>query len=331
MRALPNEHHIIKSMVLRFARKYVAGYTLDSALKQARENSNMGLRTTMTYLNDGVRDAVRARYNANAYTQLARQASRLHLNYSISLRLSQIGLNVDEQVLGRCMSDIVGITSDAGATTWVEAENGVSMDGLFNTYREYRKLGKVGLEIPIWYPLEVNTIKRHVRKGDIVKLTSYSYTADAAKDCRGGETGAGPSRVIGKKRANDKVKAKDREAKYPTNLIDLYISNIGKLLQAEASVAVLDHDEGTIAKLASFSREYKKSLIFELPLGYSKGWLKKLMKMKINLGVYVPYGKDWTPYIVNKVTASHGRISDIAAKVLDGQETSVADGKKGIK
>ncbi len=313
--ALSNEHKIIQRLVFRLAKKYIAGYTLSSVLQEVRTNSTKGIKTTVTFLNEGAVDAVRAKYNANTYVQFVKQASRLHLSANVSVRLSQIGIRLNDGVLDKCMGDILLASNASSGMVWIEAENGIQMEELFEQYRRFRqKNAEVGMEIPIWYPLEVQTIKRYLKRGDTVKLTSYSYTerkAAAAEEVA--EEGT-------YRHLMSKVGRKEKGSKPPKikNMLQYYVSDIGKLLQAGVSVAVLDHDEELVARLAGFSKEYKKNLIFELPLGYSKGWLNKLVKMKVNLGIYTPYGKDLAPYIINKLTVTHGKIRTIATKVLDG-------------
>jgi proline dehydrogenase len=317
---LPKEHKIIKGVVFRLVQKRIAGPTLSSVLNEARANESRELRTTMTFLNDGVDDSGKARYNANAYMQLAKQASRLNLRADISVRLSQLGININHGTLDICLPDLLNALKNTDMRLWLEAEDGMEMEDLFRLYRKYRDEYKnIGIEIPVMYDLEVGTIKKMLRPHDLVKITYYSYhdayvTGAEGKAAGRGARGAGKGRA----RAGDGVAAGTKQSyKY---ILEHYISKISTLLQADVTVAVLEHDEKLIEKLAGFSKEYKKSLIFEVPLGFSEKRLSKLMKMKINLSVYTPYGKDWPSYVVNRVTATHDRLRGLAERVLEQGE-----------
>jgi proline dehydrogenase len=326
---MPKEHNLLKGFVFRLVKGRIAGSTLSSVLQETRENTSKGVHTTVTFLNDVVDDATKARYNANAYIQLAKQASRLHLDADLSVRLSQIGFALNNGVLDMCLSDIMKTVKDTETRVWIEAEKGVDTNELFEIYRKCRAgYSNVGIEIPIAYNLEVSTIKKNLRANDLVKLTSYSYTSVPMPE-NGNENNieeearkeAAPKKW--KKGKNGKAKKKEKSSnKY---VYESYISNIAKLLQADVNVAVLESDEKLISKIAGFSKEYKKNLIFELPLGYSGRKLNKLMKMNINLSIYTPYGKDWTSYVVNRLTVGHGRIRSVAAKVLEGSGEEIAD------
>ncbi len=317
---MPKEHNIIKGFVFRFVKKSIAGSTLSSVLQEARKNDSKGLHTTVTFLNDAVDDATKARYNANAYVQLAKQASRLHLNADVSVRLSQIGSNLNNGIMDMCLSDLVEAVKGTNTRVWLESENDTDTNALLEVYRKCKdQYENIGVEIPIGYNLEVSTIKRLLKPNDMVKLTSYSYTGivEAEEMDEASRANLKKKKAKGKNAKNGKhKKGKDSEAAHNKFILEHYLANIGKLLQADVGVAIFEHDEKLISKIASFSKEYKKSLIFELPLGYNANKMGKLQKLKINLSIYTPYGKDWTSYVVNRLTVKHGQISRLARKVL---------------
>ncbi len=118
---LPKEHKIIKGVVFRLVQKRIAGPTLSSVLKEARENESKDLHTTMTFLNDGVDDSTKARYNANAYMQLAKQASRLNLKADLSIRLSQLGMNINHGTLDNCLPDLLEALKNTNTRVWLES------------------------------------------------------------------------------------------------------------------------------------------------------------------------------------------------------------------
>ena len=330
---MPDEHKIIRSFIFGLVKSHIAGSTLSAALEEARANSTSSVHTTITFLNNGVDDAAKARYNTATYMQLVRQASRLQLNADISLRLSQLGFTFDPVMVDKCMNDVLSAARDTGTKVWIEAEPNMPVERLFGLYRNYRKsYQNLGIEVPVWYPLEVDVIKKYFKPEDMVKLTSYAYPkvheseeqeqkleAKKKKNAKRSSNGNGKAKV---------KKIKDREKVAYEN----YITYAGKLLQAGVGVYILDSDEKMVAKIAGFSKEYKKDLIFELPLGYSKKWLKRLAKMKANLSVYTPYGKDWPSYVVNKLTIKHARIRGMATKVLYSKDGTMLDeigGKDG--
>ena len=61
------------------------------------------------------------------------------------------------------------------------------------------------------------------------------------------------------------------------------------------------NDTGWMRSMVRGNEAYKRSLMFEIPLGYSMRRLNGLAKGRNALSLYVPYGKDWAPYIVNRL------------------------------
>jgi hypothetical protein len=76
-------------------------------------------------------------------------------------------------------------------------------------------------------------------------------------------------------------------------------------------------DETVLPKIIHGCGTYKRNLIFEMPLGYGSKKVAELSKAKINMSVYIPYGKDWVPYALNRPVG--GRMKRIAITVLAGQ------------
>lgn len=300
---LSEQSTFIEGLVFRLIKKHIAGTTLNSAFKVTKSLNEKGIQTTITFLNNNTVDTTKARYNLNSYIQLAKQISRLNLKSNISLRLSQLGMGISNGVLDKNMEELIGVAKGAGVSIWIEYESTADMGSIVNKYNNYRDAyEKIGIELPI-RSSKIDDVLDRLRPKSMLKLTTHFY----AEPIKGKKEN---------KENKQKEKAKDS--------FDLYTNYITKLAKQKHKLYVLEPDEKTIYKLAKANRGEKKSLIFELPLGYSKRWQSKFMSNKINMNVYVPYGKDWIPYAINKLT--EGKIRDIAVTVLDGKKKE-RDGK----
>ncbi|MGC8662371.1 MAG: hypothetical protein ACP5RT_01135 [Candidatus Micrarchaeia archaeon] len=99
---------------------------------------------------------------------------------------------------------------------------------------------------------------------------------------------------------------------------------IKKLAETTKLVVLLQNDP-TIEKLIS-RNNYKNSLIFEFQLGYSEKKLWKLAKKGASIGVYLPFGKDWTSYAIKNMPS--GYMHSIATNLLAETEKGEDNGKK---
>jgi hypothetical protein len=92
------------------------------------------------------------------------------------------------------------------------------------------------------------------------------------------------------------------------------------LAAKNVNLTILEENPDIINKIASSNKDYKKNLTFEIPLG-SSNKLVKLQKSRLNASIYVPYGKDWIPYFINRL--AEGRIRKIAVALLNGKKADI--------
>ncbi|MCL5089889.1 MAG: proline dehydrogenase family protein [Candidatus Marsarchaeota archaeon] len=311
---MSEQNTFIKGLVFRLVKKHIAGATLNSAFKTTKALENKGIPTTITFLNECDNDAIKARYNVNLYIQLIKQISRLNLKSSISIRLSQIGLKLPNNVIDKNMEELINVAKNSGIIMWIESENGIDFNSMIEKYQNYSSIyNKIGIELPLRNSKIEEALTLLEKNSDskyLLKLTTYFYGNEEKKDV--------------------KTKENPRKEKLYKNTLELYSFYIDKLLNKGHSIFILEHDEKTVYKLAELKSSYKKNLIFELPLGYSKKWQSKFIKRKINISVYVPYGKDWVSYAINNLT--EGRIRELAISLLEGsKKKGNVNGEKSSK
>ena len=297
---LPNEyvkeHGIIRRIVFRLVRKRIAGSTLGSLMKNIMSLNERGMHTTATLLNDRSMDLQKAKYNTNSYLQMIRQISRLHLNSDISLRPSQLGYSLSREAFGKNIEDIASLSAQTGVKAWLEIENNVDYDSVLSVYTGLRdSYGSIGMEVP--YGLNGQAFKQLSRKDGHMKIViGKRYTKGQPNEKR-----KEPNGKAGKKAENK-------------NRIDDMVGYFGRAVGACRDVTISDTEEGNILRIANRSKELKKGAAFELPFGESNKKLNKLIKSKINLSIYTPYGKDWVTYAINRLAEGH--IRRIASAVL---------------
>lgn len=286
---LEERHILIKKLVYKLIKKHIAGSTSASVLNVVRGLNNKGIHTTVTLLNDHVDDLGKARYNTNAYIQFMKQISRLHLNSDVSIRLSQIGYWLNNGIVEKNLESIAEAASSGGLTLWIESEPNIEVNEIEPIYRELRQRYRIGMEI---MANEANG-RREFNGKDTIKL-----------------------------RQGIRHGSNSRES------AQLYRHNMEMLMNRNVNLTLFERDAKRINRLMGLSKDHKKRLIFEFPLGYSSK-VSKFQKSKLNLSVYVPYGKDWIPYFINRL--AKGRVKSIAVALLNGEKTGVNQNAKSEK
>lgn len=306
------EHSIIRRLVFRLVKKHVAGTTTASAIKTAVQLSAKGMHPTITFLSDHVGTQLNARYNINAYAQLARQLSRLNISADLSVRLSQLGYMIDGP---GALSGIDEILASMGKENklWIESEAGIPASAPMRICESHAGAG-IGFEMPAAMLLNGSSAKYMGMKGRYIKLTTYPPAAADAQQLKAvGPEPARPGRGAGHKRHHG-------------DMLGVFADLIERFAANNTSVTVFSQDEKFIARLLKAAKAHRKNLAFEVPLGYNAKRVNLLLKSKANVGVYVSYGKDWIPYAINRLT--EGRIRDIAMALLDGEHKRVANAEQ---
>ncbi len=275
---LAQENGIIKKIVFRLARRYIAGPTTESMLRAVRVLNDRGIRTTVTLLNNNVTDVEKARYNTNAYMQAIRQISRLGLNCAISIRPTQLGYGTPGEAFAKNMEALSALAKSSAVGLWIEKEPSVGWRDTVRIYRSTRShYSGTGIEFAV---------------------------ADAGAESWGGAF-----------KREDRVKV--RYGKLDPNSVGAGDERAAgsAIPSTKARLTIALHDIKNLNRMVRKKRAYKRDLAFEIPLGYNTSKVYRAVKGKADLSVYVPYGRDWPPYVINRI--AEGRIRRLAMRILD--------------
>jgi len=286
---LAEEHRLIRNLVFRLVRRHIAGFTMNSALNAVKLLNGKGMGTTLTFLSEHVNDQLKARYNSNTYMQLIKQISRLHLDSSVSVRLSQIGFATGNGYADRHLDELVASAKQNGTMVWLEGGAGVGTEQLIGAYSE--RMGdynNMGVEIPLSHYGNPERIVGMVKPKGAVRITPNQHMTDFAE-----------------------------EPKQEKGALDRYLAAVQSLIRRSSKVCIQESNDHLISRIAAYGKAQRRDLIFGIPFGYNSKKVKRLTKMKLKLDVYVPYGKDWTPYAIYGLAGS--RLRGVALKLLNGQ------------
>ncbi|MGC8568267.1 MAG: hypothetical protein ACP5LP_03445 [Candidatus Micrarchaeia archaeon] len=272
------KHKILRKVIFRLVKGKISGTTLDSAIKVIRDLSSKGINASVTILNEKVDDTTKARYNTNSYIQLVKQLSRLNLKADISLRPSQLGYFLNTKLFEKNITELSDTLKKLDYGLWVEQEKNI------DTYSIIENFGfdKMGTEAT--YKQINSKIFDSKINNSRVKIIPDSFAYGAGE--------SGQDLAISKK-------------------IEL-IKNTSILA---SKVYLLEPDEKSILYMQKMQKEVSKNIIFEMPYGIGNKKINKLLKANLNMSIYLPYGKDWSKYAINRLT--EGRIRRIAVAVLD--------------
>jgi proline dehydrogenase len=271
--------------------RFVAGETLDAALPAIVALQNAGLRTTVDVLGESVTSPELATAAVERYLATVVSLSARGLDANVSLKLTQMGLEIDRDL---CRTNVMRV---------VEAVEGV--DGFVRLDMEDHT--KTDATLDIWRAAH----DRYPQVGVVIQSALRRSSADVdAITAAGG-------RVRLCKGAYDEPSGVAYRTKQAVDAN--YARLMERLLLADAHPALATHDPRLIARAIQIvEREGIARDRFEFQMLY--GVRRDLQRMLVDRGyrvrIYVPYGMEWYPYFMRRLAERPANVGFMLRAVL---------------
>ena len=265
-----------KAIVKRVANRYIAGETLDDALRVAASLNKRGMRATLDILGEDIHNLDQARRAVNGYLQLLEQVDRRKLNANLSVKLTQVGLKVDPGACLELTEGLVRRAQELNDFVRIDMEDSSCTTATLEIYRALRKhYSNVGLVIQAYLRRTIN---------DVISLEDLKPNF---RLCKG-------------------VYVEPREISYhDMRVINRnYVLILERLLRNGSYVGIATHDELMVWEAFRMIRELKLSrdaYEFQMLLGVDEQLRDIIRAAGHNLRVYIPFGRDWYAYSVRRL------------------------------
>ena len=266
----------------RVARRFVAGETLEEAVRVIRLLNQHGLLATFDLLGENVTNAAEARAAVRDYLRILDSIEQHGLRSNVSLKLTQLGLDVD---IDLCLENLrVILTHARGYNDFVriDMEGSAYTQRTLDLYFRLRDEGfdNVGVVIQAYLYRSADDIRKLAARGARVRICKGAYDE--------------PADIAFPRKA-------DVDANYCA-LVDFMWAK--QALDKGAIAALATHDENIIrwAK-QEFARRSLNPTQFEFQMlyGIRRERQVQLAKEGYQFRVYVPYGTQWYPYFMRRL------------------------------
>lgn len=258
-----------------FARRFIAGETVEEAIAAARAVEAQGLLQTLDYLGESVQSSAEADAATRDYLRVIEAVRQAGIIKNLSLKLTQLGLTVDRattvdnmrRILDAAEGFFVRIDMESSAYTDVTLE-------VFETLwqQQYRNVGVV-LQSELYRTDE--DITRVNRLGARVRLVKGAYKE--------------PRTVAHQRKA-------DVEA--------AYVRQVQRLLVEGHYPAIATHDPKMIEETRRFASERHipaDRFEFQMLYGIRRDLQLSLVKQGYRMRIYIPFGREWFPYFMRRL------------------------------
>jgi proline dehydrogenase len=262
-------------LLRRAARRFVAGEQLSEALEAVRRLNAAGLAATLDFLGEGVTSRERAEASGRAYGRILDAVHASGVRSHLSLKLTQLGLDVDEVLCHRILREI--LDRAGGTFVRIDMESSRYTDRTLRLFEALWAEGRrnVGVVIQSYLRRSARDVERLIALGARVRLVKGAY--------------AEPPSV-----------AFPRKADVDVNFARL----AARLLGAGTYPAIATHDERLIEeaiRTAASLGVAPDRFEFQLLYGVRRDLQMRLAQRGYRVRIYVPFGEEWYPYFMRRL------------------------------
>jgi proline dehydrogenase len=259
-------------------RRFVAGETVEDAVRTTRELIGAGLAVSLDHLGEDTTDVGQAEAATKAYlTLLSRLADEgLTGGAEVSVKLSAVGQRLDERLAFDNASTICDAAAAAGTTVTLDMEDHTTTDSTL------RVLGELRATFP--------------QTGAVIQ----AYLRRSESDCRG--LASEGSRVRLCKGAYDEPE--DVAFHGRTDVDKSYARCLGILMSGPGYPMVATHDPRLVRLAGELAVEYRRdnaSYEYQMLYGVRPDEQRRLAAEGHRVRVYVPYGTEWYGYLMRRL------------------------------
>src|SRR5258706_3394363 len=273
-----------------FARRFIAGETIEEAIAAATRVESQGLQQTLDYLGEGVTTLAAAKAATGAYLQIVDQILKSPIGRNLSLKLTQLGLDVDRattvdnlrRILDRAEGFFVRIDMENSPYTDVTID-------IFETLWQqgYRQIGVV-LQADL-YRTEQD-LRRILALGARIRLVKGAYLE--------------PTNVANPRKPD----------------VDAAYARFTEVLLREGTYpAIATHDPALIEhakRIAGVHHIAPDRFEFQMLYGIRRDLQAALTKEGYRVRIYIPFGSQWFPYFMRRLGERPANVSFVVRGIL---------------
>ena len=258
------------------ARRFVAGVDVENAIRVVRGLNQKGLRATLDLLGENVRDRAQAERAVEAYGQLLEQIAMAGIESDISVKLTQLGLDISDAFCEANMERLLARASACGNFVWIDMEGSAYTQRTLDLFfRLFRTHPNVGVAIQAYLYRSEQDVRRLADVGARVRLCKGAYKEP---------------KTIAYRRMRDIRRQFLRLAEI--------------LLERGREPAIATHDDQLLEAVKRWTAERgigPERFEFQMLYGIRPRAQEALARAGYRVRVYVPFGTHWFPYFSRRL------------------------------
>ena len=273
-------------------RRFIAGETLGEGLAAAAALRNKGIDATLDLLGEATASEEDARRCARGYVEVLNGVFHHGLPSHVSLKLSQMGLDLSEDLAAELLGLIARTAEAVGTFVRVDMEDSGRLPATLRVFDRVLASGvrNAGIVLQAYLFRTPEDVERYNRSGVSIRLCKGAYAEP-------------PSVAYPRKPDVDAAYARLAE----------------QLLLYGHQPALATHDERLITRARAFAADRgigKDRFEFQFLYGIRRDLQERLVEEGYQVRIYVPFGTHWYPYFMRRLAERPANVAFIARHLI---------------
>ena len=279
-------------MVHPFAKTYVAGETIEKTVQVVNKMNELGYACTLDILGEHIQSPSKAEKITKDYCNLYEVINKETLNCNISIKLTHIGLELDQKLVENNLQQILRHAKSHNNFLRIDMENSPYTQRTIDLYQKnIHKYDKMGIVLQAY-------LKRSLEDAQSLNAPGFN-----TRICKGIYNE--PSNIAFKER---------------TEIQDNFFLITKEILSGKGFAAIATHDIPLIDRIESWIEQnnisndrFEFQVLYGVPMGNR---LKRLLSKGYTVRQYIPFGPDWFDYSLRRLKENPKIISYVLANLF---------------
>jgi proline dehydrogenase len=280
----------------RISGRFVAGTEIADAVRATQAINRAGMSVSIDNLGENVTNPDEARHSAQLYHQILDAIVANRLNANISLKLTHMGLDVDEKLAREIVTGLVAKSASMNPPGFVRVDMEGSpytqrtLDFVHELHRMPGNANSVGTVIQSYLRRSESDVEKLLAEKIRIRLCkgAYKESADIAFA------------------AKSEVDAN-------------YVKLMKILMKSGIYHGLATHDANIVNQAKAFATQEKlsrDSFEFQMLYGIRRDLQQSLVREGWRVRVYIPFGTEWYPYFMRRLGERPANVLFIARNLL---------------
>jgi len=286
-----------KKFIWIFSRSYIAGETMEDAMRVSEDLNSKGIRVTLDVLGEFIKSLNEAEENKKEYLDLIEETQKRGINGNYSLKPTSFGLLIDREACYRLMREIVAKAAGYNNFCRIDMEDSSCTDMEIELYRrlhaEFPR--NVGLVVQAYLKRTIGDLEKMLDMNTPEVPTSYRL-------CKG--IYVEPAEI-----AYKKYEEINRH----------YLEDLEFMFRNRIRVGIATHDKPLVEGAYELIRKYNvppDMYEFQMLYGVTPSLRQSIVDAGHAMRVYVPFGKKWFGYSTRRLKENPKMASHIMKAIF---------------